>query len=107
VEALVKWTEKLGTSQIVLGDFNLKPEEPELQPMLTIFRDAWTVAKQAGSAAGADGTHGDKRIDFVFVKGDALTLVGAETIETAGWFGKAASDHRPLVARFRLAHGVK
>jgi endonuclease/exonuclease/phosphatase family metal-dependent hydrolase len=107
VEALLKWTEKLGPSQIVLGDFNLKPEEPELQPMLTMFRDVWTAAKSAGSASGGEGTHGDKRIDFVFVKGDALALINAETVETAGWFGKAASDHRPLVAQFRAAHGVR
>ena len=41
VEALLKWIAKLGDSQIVLGDFNLKPEEPALQPMLAMFRDAW------------------------------------------------------------------
>jgi endonuclease/exonuclease/phosphatase family metal-dependent hydrolase len=107
VEALVKWSEKLGPSQLVVGDFNLKPEEPELQPMLTMFRDAWTEGKGAGTTTGVDGTHGDKRIDFIFMKGDALQLVNVETVETAGWFGKAASDHRPLVGRFRLARGVK
>jgi endonuclease/exonuclease/phosphatase family metal-dependent hydrolase len=107
VEALVKFTDKFGPSQLVLGDFNLKPEDSELQPMLTMFRDVWTEGKRAGSTIGGDGTHGDKRIDFIFLKGDALQLVDVETVETAGWFGKAASDHRPLVARFRLAHGVK
>lgn len=107
VDALVKWSDKFGAAQLVLGDFNLRPEEPELQPMLSLFRDVWADAKGAGSATGAEGTHGDKRIDFVFVKGDALQLLGVESVETAGWFGKAASDHRPVVARFRLAHGVK
>jgi endonuclease/exonuclease/phosphatase family metal-dependent hydrolase len=106
VEALIKWTDKFGPSQIVVGDFNLKPDEPELQPMLTIFRDAWAEAKRAGSASGADGTHGDARIDFLFTKGD-VGLVRAETIETSSWFGAAASDHRPLVATLRLAQVVK
>ena len=107
VEALMKLGEKLGPTQLVFGDFNLKPEEPELQPMLTMFRDVWTEAKRAGTTSGVDGTHGDKRIDFMFMKGDALQLVNVETVETTGWFGAAASDHRPLVGRFRLAHGVK
>jgi endonuclease/exonuclease/phosphatase family metal-dependent hydrolase len=107
VEAILKWAGKLGPSQIVLGDFNLTPDEPELQPMLTMFRDVWAQAKTAGAATGGDATHGDKRIDFLFVKGDALTPTAAETIDTAGWFGAAASDHRPLVAMFRPAHVVK
>jgi len=107
VDALLKWTGKLGPSQIVLGDFNLKPEEPELQPMLTAFRDVWPAAKHDGTASGVDGTHGDKRIDFIFVKGDKLVPVKAQTLDTAGWFGKAASDHRPLVAQFRLGRDVK
>jgi endonuclease/exonuclease/phosphatase family metal-dependent hydrolase len=107
VEALLKWTAKLGDSQIVLGDFNLKPEEPALQPMLTMFRDAWLVGREAGTASGQEGTHGDKRIDFVFYKGSGLNLTKIETIETATWFGKAASDHRPVVATFRVDDRAK
>jgi len=107
VEALLKWTAKLGDSQIVLGDFNLKPEEPALQPMLTMFRDAWLVGRKAGTASGQDGTHGDKRIDFLFYKGSGLNLTKVETIETATWFGKAASDHRPVVATFRVDDRAK
>ena len=101
VEALLKWTAKLGDSQIVLGDFNLRPEEPALQPMLTMFRDAWLAGREAGTTSGQEGTHGDKRIDFLFYKGPGLSLTKIETVETATWFGKAASDHRPVVATFR------
>lgn len=107
VEALLKWTAKLGDSQIVLGDFNLKPEEPALQPMLTMFRDAWLVAREAGTTAGQEGTHGDKRIDFVFFKGAGLNLTRVESVETSTWFGKAASDHRPVVATFRVDDRAK
>lgn len=107
VEALLKWAAKLGDSQIVLGDFNLKPEEPALQPMLTMFRDAWMVGREAGTASGQEGTHGDKRIDFLFYKGAGLNLTKVETVETATWFGKAASDHRPVVATFRVDDRVK
>jgi endonuclease/exonuclease/phosphatase family metal-dependent hydrolase len=107
IEALLKWTEKLGPSQIVLGDFNLKPDDVELQPMLTMFRDAWTTARRAGTASGADGTHGDARIDFLFTKGEALELIGAQTLETSSWFGASASDHRPLVGILRVAQVLK
>jgi endonuclease/exonuclease/phosphatase family metal-dependent hydrolase len=107
VEALLKTTEKFGASQIVLGDFNLKPEEPELQPMLTLFRDAWTMAKEAGVASGPEGTHKDARLDFIFVKGNDVQIVHAESLETSSWFGAAASDHRPVVATLRLPHAVK
>jgi endonuclease/exonuclease/phosphatase family metal-dependent hydrolase len=107
VEALLKWSQKLGASQIVLGDFNLKPEEPELQPIVTVFRDAWQIGAERRVASGTSGTHGDKRIDFVFFTGDALELAAVETVDTASWFGAPASDHRPLVATFRPAHVVK
>ena len=49
VEALIKWTEKLGPTQLLLGDFNLKPEEAELQPMLTPFRTRGSAAGRAAS----------------------------------------------------------
>ena len=107
VEALVKATEKLGASQIVLGDFNLKPDEPELQPMFTLFHDVWTAAKQAGTASGPDGTHKNTRLDFLFVKGDDVQIERAETVETSSWFGAAASDHRPLVGTFRISRLVR
>jgi endonuclease/exonuclease/phosphatase family metal-dependent hydrolase len=107
VEAILKWTGKFGPSQIVLGDFNLKPEEPELQPMLTMFKDAWTAADGAGHAAGGAATHGDNRIDFVFYKGDDLTLTSVQTVETASWFGKPASDHRPVVATFKRSRVLR
>jgi endonuclease/exonuclease/phosphatase family metal-dependent hydrolase len=107
VEALVKWTEKLGPSQIVVGDFNLTPDAPELQPMLTVFRDAWQVALDARTSTGTAATHGDRRIDYIFFKGSALEVAGAQTMETASWFGADASDHRPLLAAFRTARMVK
>lgn len=107
VEALLKWTEKLGASQIVVGDFNLKPEEPELQPMLSMFKDAWQAGHAAGRATGGAATHGDKRIDFVFYRGDELALTAIQTVETASWFGAAASDHRPVVATFNASRMLR
>jgi endonuclease/exonuclease/phosphatase family metal-dependent hydrolase len=107
VEALVKLTEKLGPAQLLMGDFNLSPEEGELQPLLTPFRDAWAAALQNGGSKGAGNTHGGGRIDFIFYKGDGIAVTGMEAVETAGWFGAAASDHRPTVATVRLPRVLK
>jgi len=102
IEALVKWTQKLGASQILMGDFNAKPSDLEIQPVLTMFRDAWQVALQAGKASGDEGTHGSNRIDYVFFRPEGLELTAIQTVDTAGWFTTAASDHKPLVATFRV-----
>jgi endonuclease/exonuclease/phosphatase family metal-dependent hydrolase len=107
VAALLKWTEKLGSTQLVLGDFNLKPDEAELQPIFTNFHDAWKTAADAGSAPGSGATHGTSRIDFIFHKGDGLDVTKVEAIDTATWLGTAASDHRPVVATVRLSRVLK
>jgi endonuclease/exonuclease/phosphatase family metal-dependent hydrolase len=107
VETLLKLAEKLGPTQIVLGDFNLRPEEPELQPMLALFKDAWQTGSEARAATGTSGTHGESRIDYIFFKGNELELTEVQTVETSSWFGKAASDHRPLLGLFRTGRMVK
>jgi len=90
VDALTRWTEKLGPASILVGDFNARPEDEEMKPVFALYRDA-----------GCDATHGDHRIDFIFYRGTGLALQKIETIETASWFGTAASDHKPLVASFK------
>lgn len=107
IDALIKWTERLGSPQVVLGDFNLEPDAPELQPLVASFRDAWKAGVEAGAASGTPATHGKRRIDFVFYKGDGLAVTAVQTIETSSWFGAAASDHRPVVAILRLPHVLK
>jgi endonuclease/exonuclease/phosphatase family metal-dependent hydrolase len=89
VEALLRWAEKLGPTSILLGDFNARPEAEELKPVFGLYRDA-----------GGEATHGDHRIDYVFYRGAGLTLAKVEAIDTATWFGSAASDHNPLLATF-------
>jgi endonuclease/exonuclease/phosphatase family metal-dependent hydrolase len=102
VDALVKWVQSLGPAQILIGDFNARPGDPELEPLLPMFRDGWQVASHASAAKGGEATHGQHRIDYVFYRSEGLELTGIETIDTAGWLGKAASDHKPLVATFRV-----
>jgi endonuclease/exonuclease/phosphatase family metal-dependent hydrolase len=107
VEALTKWTQALGGSQLLLGDFNLRPDEPELQPVQTLFQDAWQRGVEAHLASGRGDTHGESRIDFIFYKGQGVAVTSVEAVETASWFGAAASDHRPFVAGFGLDRVLK
>jgi endonuclease/exonuclease/phosphatase family metal-dependent hydrolase len=97
INQLLGWAPGVGAPRVILGDFNARPDAPELQPVLAQYRDAWTDAVAAGTAAGV--ASGDTRIrggriDYVLYMGDALTVLSAETVDTS------ASDHRPVVVRF-------
>ena len=102
---LLPWVHDLGAPQIFLGDFNAFADSPEMQPVFSSYHDAWADAVAAGTARGRlDGiTHGKRRIDYIFyVPSGHLELLWAETVDTVPLVGKEASDHRPLVAAFRL-----
>ncbi len=101
-EALAKWTSKLGEPQILIGDFNAGADQPDLQPLLTAFHDAWPDGATSGAAVGSPATHGTSRIDYVFFKPAGLALDGVETVDTRRWFRAEASDHKPLIARFHV-----
>lgn len=82
-DALMKWANSFGPSSILIGDFNAKPGDEEMQAVLSVYKDA-----------GGDATHGDHRIDYVLFRGNDLTLAQIETVDSN------ASDHKPLVATF-------
>jgi endonuclease/exonuclease/phosphatase family metal-dependent hydrolase len=107
VETLVQLAEKLGPTQLLIGDFNLNPDEVELQPLLGFFHDAWSSGVQTSVTSGNGATHGNSRIDFIFHKGSGLTVTRIESVETASWFGASASDHRPVVATIQLSRVLK
>ena len=107
LDALLPWinSQPGGTSRVLIGDFNLWPDSPEYQKIRAAgYRDAWLDAVAAGTARGrADGiTKGTVRIDYIFYSGDALELLWADTVDTRALIGTEASDHRPLVAAFRV-----
>ena len=105
LDALLPWTEQQGAYRLFMGDFNSGPNSTEYQRITASYRDAWADALAAGTAKGRmDGiTHKSSRIDYIFyAPGDALELVSVETIDTRALVGAETSDHRPLVATFRL-----
>jgi endonuclease/exonuclease/phosphatase family metal-dependent hydrolase len=102
---LLPWLQSLGAPRIFAGDFNAYQDDAQMQPVFSGYRDAWADAVAAHSARGRmDGlTHGQHRIDYIFyVPGNHLELLWAETIDTVALIGKEASDHRPVVAGFKI-----
>lgn len=106
IAALLPWTEARRGTVVLLGDFNAAPDAPELQPILARYRDAWRAAAARGDASGSGETHKGWRIDDVFYAPmGRLTLEHAAAIDTSALYGLAGpevSDHRPVVASFRL-----
>lgn len=106
LETLLPWVESRGRSTVFIGDFNAIPDAPELQPVLARFHDAWTDADARHATSGPAATHSRWRIDYVFyTPGQRLDLERVEVLETSSIFGIAGpevSDHRPVVATFRV-----
>lgn len=105
IAKLMPWLQHLATPRILLGDFNAFSDDREMQPLLAGYRDAWSDAVAAGTARGRlDGiTHGKHRIDYIlYVPGTRLELLWADTVDTVPLVGREASDHRPVVAGFRI-----
>lgn len=106
LDTLLPWVESRGRAIVFIGDFNAIPDAQELQPVLARFRDSWADAEASRHASGPEATHSRWRIDYVFYKpGDRLELERAEVIDTSALFGVAepeVSDHRPVVASFRV-----
>ena len=85
-----------------MGDFNVNPQGPELQPLNASYHDAWNDATQIGRATGPAASKGTSRVDYLFyLSGPALTVQSAEVVDTAV-AGIQASDHQPVVATFTV-----
>ncbi len=96
---------------VLVGDFNARPEAPELRPLADRFADAWELARDRDDQAGwrfwqrdEGHTHPagspDRRIDQVWVSG-GVEVAAANVLDSAG-----ASDHLPLVVDLEIRSGV-
>jgi endonuclease/exonuclease/phosphatase family metal-dependent hydrolase len=80
---------------ILAGDFNALPDAPALAPLRERWADAWaTLETSAGPTFPSDGPR--ERIDYFWYDAARLRPVRIRIPDTQ------ASDHRPLVATFRL-----
>jgi endonuclease/exonuclease/phosphatase family metal-dependent hydrolase len=103
IDRLVAWARRFGQPLVVMGDFNAAPQAPELQPVITSFRDAWADAVATGKTVGGGPIQRSTRVDYIFyIDGGSMRLDSAEFVDTATLIGKIASDHQPFVATFTL-----
>jgi endonuclease/exonuclease/phosphatase family metal-dependent hydrolase len=78
---------------LVLGDFNVTPDNPEYDSLQAAITDAWVAAEQTtGSGKTYPADDPSERIDYVFLQGD-WRVREATTAGTG-----AGSDHRAVSA---------
>lgn len=87
-----------GERQILLGDFNARPDAAELAPLWEHVGDAWLLANGADDGLTYPATAPDRRIDYITVS--PAVEVGLVTVPET-----LASDHRPVVADLTVIRG--
>ena len=95
---------------VLVGDFNARPDAPELDPLRERFTDAWEIAEDRDDQAGwrfwqrdegrthpAHSPH--RRIDQAWVS-PGVAVASAQVLDAAG-----ASDHLPLMVDLLVPSG--
>ena len=111
VAALASLHTEQMASGVLVGDFNARPDAPELHPLRERFTDAWELAEDRGDQAGwrfwqrdeghthpAHSPH--RRIDQAWVSA-GVTVAEARVLDAEG-----ASDHLPFLVDLRVPSGV-
>ncbi|MEZ0076982.1 endonuclease/exonuclease/phosphatase family protein [Planotetraspora sp. GP83] len=91
-----------GSPVILGGDFNRKPQDPELTPMYGLglgtgnYAEVDTGTDGTARRGGDPTTRGGRKIDYVFATEDVFRPLHAEVIRTS----PELSDHRVLAGTF-------
>lgn len=93
VATLVKIIDEAQSHVILMGDFNVTPHSPVLQP---IYDRLQSAADTVGNVQFTFSSYApDRTIDYIFVSKD-FTVLGFEVIDNP------TSDHKPCVATLRF-----
>jgi len=82
---------------IIVGDFNMPPSSKRINDLAYYFFDVGALAKQEYYTYPSGSP--EKRIDYIFMN-DKLVPFSVQTIEND--YSRVASDHLPVVAKFRI-----
>lgn len=94
---IIKISNEVGGQQLLLGDLNARPQQPEMAALFDTFADGWVEAGQ-GDGFTFPAHAPDRRIDYILTRGGPR-VTAIEIPNTL------ASDHRPLVADVALLRG--
>lgn len=92
VDTVLSLVERAGTPLILMGDFNLRPDDVLLRPLMDLLID---TAQGCESPKTFPSDQPREKIDYIFVSKDVKVL-SLESQNTQ------MSDHRPLIARLAL-----
>jgi endonuclease/exonuclease/phosphatase family metal-dependent hydrolase len=87
-----------GRRQVLMGDFNARPDAPELAPLWSKLGDSWLLAGNTDPGFTFPASAPDRRIDYVAVSPRVA-------VRDAGVPRTLASDHRPVVADLTVLRG--
>jgi endonuclease/exonuclease/phosphatase family metal-dependent hydrolase len=83
---------------VVGGDLNADPTEEAVEVLEAQLTDAWRAAHGTDRGGTWPAIFPFRRIDYVFVRGDAASVESCRRVPYSG------SDHLGLMARIRLVH---
>lgn len=102
VATIMDWMKESQGYSFLAGDFNAPPEEAAIQAVKTSFLDSWAAShKPPEQGFSFSATQPKIRIDYIFAK-DTSTLSVSTCYVPGDKLVEQASDHRPVVAAFRL-----
>lgn len=92
VETVLKIAHETENPVILMGDFNMTPENPLVKMLNEHFADVHAMLGKDELTFPSDKP--DIRIDYIFARG--IKAISAETVKTV------ASDHYPITAEFLI-----
>jgi endonuclease/exonuclease/phosphatase family metal-dependent hydrolase len=87
---------------LLTGDFNMRPEDPQVARLLEVYADAWKIGNPGKPHPPTFGVYDNEFAsepyccDFVFISPELQKRVAATRIEAA----TKASDHQPVIVEF-------
>lgn len=92
VETVCRLVDQSDIPTVVMGDFNMQPDNEMLKPLFQRLKDTTKLDKGNTNTHRSDNP--DRKIDYILYKG--LVCVSCVTVN------EIYSDHLPIVAEFKL-----
>ena len=95
-----------GLPSFFVGDMNARPEYKATQTYRTYWKDSYDTAKARSGASGSfngfSSASGKYRIDYVYYRGNGITIDDL-CISNKLYDGKYASDHFPVIVNLKIS----